>query len=71
MVTGEGQTLCPAGEEITFLPEYLDLGERIRLVPVDEKGRQTVETIRRGPGQSVLRGHAGDQPPGGRAAAGE
>lgn len=50
MVTGEGQTLCPAGEEITFLPEYLDMGERIRLVPVDEKGRQTVETIRRSQG---------------------
>ena len=50
MVTGEDQTLCPAGEEITFLPEYLDMGERIRLVPVDEKGRQTVETIRRSQG---------------------
>ena len=45
MVTGEGQTLCPAGEEITFLPEYLDLGERIRLVPMD--GERAVRRWRR------------------------
>ena len=51
MVTGEGQTLCPAGEEITFLPEYLDLGGADPSgADGREKGRQTVETIRRSQG---------------------
>ena len=56
MVTGDGEEKIPAGEELVFRPEYLDMEERIRLIPDEEDGRMKVLSVERSLGNPEYSG---------------